>query len=153
MSSPRSWLFLFLFTVSKFALFVDAKGGGKGSGSKGSKKGSKSIPQTVAYRSNGKCYNEQYAARSPLSLFISSPLFDTRHVLITCPYNKSTIITTIVLGAITGNIFIQLMTTSWDRINSKNRSSAPRRARRLVSRPPLTEEGRKIAGCRVQTDS
>jgi len=69
MSSPRSFLLALLLTVLQLVFTVDAKGGGKGSSSKGSKSKSKIKP--VAFRENGKCYDEQYATHStPL---ISSP--------------------------------------------------------------------------------
>lgn len=70
----KHWLFLLLLNVLQFALYVDAKGGGKGSGSKSSSKGSKSSPNTIVHSSNGQCYNEQYAAQSPCSI----PLIFTR---------------------------------------------------------------------------
>lgn len=111
MSSPRSWLLLLLLNLFQFALSVDAKGGGKSSSSSSSPKnpgkGSKSsstTSETVVYQTSGKCYNNQCVAQSPPSVpLISSPL-DTRNVLIQCPYSKSTVIITIIFGAIAGNV-------------------------------------------------
>jgi hypothetical protein len=64
MPPPRSLLLASLLTVLQLALSADAKGGGKGS--KGSKKPTKVKKiKHVAFKENGKCYDEQYAVIFP----------------------------------------------------------------------------------------